>query len=84
MSKNLGEQVRTGLSWDLTGTFFKQISTLIVTVILARILTPEEFGIIGMAMVFVSLSQVFVDVGFNTCYNLIFKEIRNGNGCNDQ
>jgi O-antigen/teichoic acid export membrane protein len=61
---NLGKQVRTGFGWDLVGTFFKQISVLIVSVILARILDPEQFGIIGMAMVFVSLSQVFVDVGF--------------------
>ena len=64
MNENLGKQVKSGFGWDLLGTFFKQISTLVVTVILARILSPEEFGIIGMAMVFVSLSQVFVDVGF--------------------
>lgn len=65
MNENLGKQVRSGFGWDLTGTFFKQISTLIVSVILARLLTPEEFGIIGMAMVFVSLSQIFVEVGFS-------------------
>jgi O-antigen/teichoic acid export membrane protein len=64
LNKNLGKQVKSGLGWDLGGTLFKQISTLIVTVVLARILSPEEFGIIGMAMVFISLSQVFVDVGF--------------------
>ena len=46
------------------GTFFKQVSTLVVSVILARLLTPEEFGLVAMALVFVSLSQVFVDVGF--------------------
>jgi O-antigen/teichoic acid export membrane protein len=65
LNENLGKQVRSGFGWDLTGTFFKQISTLIVSVILARLLTPEEFGIIGMAMVFVSLSQIFVEVGFS-------------------
>ena len=64
MNKNLGKQVRSGFSWDLVGTFFKQVSVLGVSVVLARLLSPEEFGIIGMAMAFVSLSQVFVDVGF--------------------
>jgi O-antigen/teichoic acid export membrane protein len=65
MNKNFGKQVRTGFGWDFIGTLFKQISTLVTTVVLARILSPEEFGIIGMAMVFISLSQVFVDVGFS-------------------
>ena len=64
MNKNLGKQVRSGFGWNLGGTLFKQVSTLTVTVVLARILSPEEFGVIGMALVFVSLSQVFVDVGF--------------------
>jgi len=65
MNKNLGKQVRSGFGWDLIGTFFKQISVLTVSVVLARLLSPEEFGIIGMAMVFVNLSQVFVEVGFS-------------------
>jgi len=64
LSNNLGKQVRSGFGWDLIGTFFKQISTLVVTVFLARLLTPDEFGVVAMAMVFVALSQVFVDVGF--------------------
>lgn len=64
MSNNLGKQVRSGFGWDLIGTFFKQLGVLAVSVVLARILDPEQFGIIGMAMVFVSLSQVFVDIGF--------------------
>ena len=64
MNKNLGKQVKTGFTWDLAGTFFKQISVLSVTLVLARLLSPEEFGVIAMAMVFVSVSQVFVDIGF--------------------
>jgi teichuronic acid exporter len=55
MSKNLGQQAHSGFEWDLIGTFFKQISVLAVSVVLARLLSPEKFGIIGMAMVFVSL-----------------------------
>jgi len=64
MAKKLGDKVRAGFGWDLIGTFFKQVSVLTVSVVLARLLSPEEFGIIGMAMVFVSISQVFVDIGF--------------------
>ena len=65
MSKNLGNKAKSGLGWDVAGTFLKQISVLVVTIILARLLTPEEFGVVGMAMVFISLSQVFIDVGLS-------------------
>lgn len=61
--EGLGNKARKGVFWDFLSSFLSQISTLIVTIILARILSPEEFGIVGMAMVFISLSHVFVDVG---------------------
>ena len=64
MNKNLVKQAKSGFAWDLMGTFFKQISVLTVSAILARLLSPEEFGVIGMAMVFVSISQIFIDIGF--------------------
>ncbi|MEL7250854.1 MAG: lipopolysaccharide biosynthesis protein [Bacteroidota bacterium] len=64
MSDSLGNKSRKGLAWDLVGVFFRQVGILVVTVILARLLTPEEFGIVGMAMVFVSITQVFITVGF--------------------
>jgi len=38
----------------------------IVSVILARRLSPEEFGVIAIMMVFISLSNVFIDSGFST------------------
>mgnify|MGYP006300630543 CR=1 FL=1 len=63
-SDSLGNKSRKALAWDLFGTVFRQMSLLIVTIILARLLDPEEFGIAGMSMVFISLTQVFIDVGF--------------------
>lgn len=50
--------------WDLAGTGIRQVATLIVSIVLARLLEPEQFGIIGIAMVFISITQVFIDVGF--------------------
>lgn len=38
----------------------------VVQIILARLLTPSEYGIISMLMVFVNISQVFVQSGLNT------------------
>lgn len=63
-NKDLGKRARAGLGWDLGGSFFRQLSTLVVSVVLARLLEPEQFGIIGMALVFVAISDVFIDGGF--------------------
>lgn len=61
---NLKDKTRSSFTWDLIGTGARQLSTLSISIVLARILEPEEFGIIGMAMVFVTVMQVFIDVGF--------------------
>jgi O-antigen/teichoic acid export membrane protein len=41
-----------------------QVRSFIVSIILARLLLPEDFGIIGMAMVFAAIADSFVDFGF--------------------
>lgn len=64
MTNELGRKSRTGLLWDMLGNIIRQISLLAVTVVLARLLSPEEFGLVGMAAVFMALAQVFIDVGF--------------------
>lgn len=51
--------------WDFTGRVGNQIVSFIIGVILARILSPAEFGLIGMAMVFISLSEIFTNMGLS-------------------
>ena len=60
----LGGRVKRGFAWDMAGSVFNQASGLIITIFLARLLTPEEFGVVALAMVFISLTSVFTDVGF--------------------
>ncbi|MEH0157671.1 lipopolysaccharide biosynthesis protein [Limibacter armeniacum] len=50
--------------WDFFGKVFYQAVGLIISIFLARILTPEEFGLIGMALVVVHMSEVYLDLGF--------------------
>lgn len=40
------------------------MASFAISILLARLLSPSEFGIIGIAMVFVTLTNVFIDVGF--------------------
>ncbi|QYJ67294.1 lipopolysaccharide biosynthesis protein [Flavobacterium litorale] len=66
MSKGVENKTKKGLFWDLAGSFFRQFAAFFVSIILARLLSPEEFGIVGMSLVFVSITEVFIDVGFTS------------------
>ena len=60
---SMGRRVARGLTWTLTQTWGGQTLSLIVFVILARLLTPDDFGLVALAAVFVSLAQLVVDQG---------------------
>lgn len=62
--KNLKKKSLNAFLWDLGGTFGRKGISFITSIFLARLLTPEEFGIVGMALVFIAVFQVFGDVGF--------------------
>lgn len=54
------------LFWKFSERGSVQIVSLIINIILARILTPEDYGIVAMVAIFISLSYVIVDGGFNS------------------
>lgn len=51
--------------WTFLDKFSSQIVSFIIGVVLARLLSPSDFGIIGIVTIFISLSNVFVDAGFS-------------------
>ena len=56
---NLKNKVFSGLIWTYAERFFAQIISLLVTVILARIIAPEEYGIIAIISVFITIADSF-------------------------
>ena len=56
---------RNSLLWSFIDNFSQQIVNFIVGVILARLLLPSDFSVIGVIMVFIAISNVFVNFGFN-------------------
>ena len=58
---SLKNKAISGASWSLTGRILKQGAQFVFGIILARLLLPEEYGLIAMAMVFITISYVFVD-----------------------
>lgn len=61
----LKEQAISGVLWNTIGKFTSYGIEFIVGIILARLLTPKEFGLIGTIMVVIVLSQVFINSGFS-------------------
>lgn len=60
------KSIKVNLIWKLLERGCSQGITLIITVILARILEPEEFGTIALMLVLINLLQVFTDSGMGS------------------
>ncbi|WP_446787892.1 MOP flippase family protein [Macellibacteroides fermentans] len=54
-----------GIMWSAIDNFSSQGITFIVGIILARLLSPEEFGLIGMLTIFIAVSESFINSGFS-------------------
>lgn len=55
-----------GFSWTLFEGVFSQGALFIVGLILARLLTPDDYGVIGIVTAFIAISSTIVDGGFFT------------------
>jgi len=64
MAEDVGHRTRTALGWQVIGQFINVIIHIATSVVLARLLMPEDFGIVGMAAVVVGMAAVFRDLGF--------------------
>ena len=50
--------------WNIFDRFYSQTIRFILNIILARILFPSDYGLIGMLAVFIAISQSFIEGGF--------------------
>lgn len=63
-NKNTAHKMASGLIWSYAERFLAQFITLFVSIILARILDPEHYGIIAIVTVFISICDALVTGGF--------------------
>lgn len=64
MSDSLKRKVITGIAWQYFQRIGNQMIHFLVSLILARLLMPEDFGIVALLGVFISVSNIFIDSGF--------------------
>jgi len=65
MVKSLKEKTISALLWNFLDKFSQQIIIFIIGIWLARLLTPANYGLIGMLTIFIALAPVFLDSGFS-------------------
>ncbi len=62
--KNLKERTITGFKWSFLDNVGKHGGQFIIGIILTRLLTPEDFGLIGMITIFIVIGQSLTNSGF--------------------
>lgn len=69
---NLKSKVLSGFFWKFGERITAQLISLIVSVILARLLSPSDYGAVALVMIFITFANVFVSSGLGTA--LVQKE----------
>lgn len=72
-SGNMKMRVARALKWNLVDKVATQILYAVTGIILARVLSEADFGLIGAILVFQAFASMFVDSGFS--YALIQRKI---------
>lgn len=63
---SLRQKTITGLFWSFLSQGGKQVSQIIITVILARLLSPDDFGTLAMVTVFTNFAMIFSEMGVSS------------------
>jgi len=65
MSESLKTKTINGMKWSAVERFSAQGIQFIIQIFLARLLLPNDYGIIAMLTIFIAISQTFVNSGFS-------------------
>lgn len=73
MSKDLKSKTFTGFFWLLAGSSSQTALQVLVLSVLARLVTPSEFGVISIAIIFLGFSKIFSQLGMGAA--IVQKEV---------
>lgn len=62
---NLKQKTKNGLYWSFANNIANKGMQFVFSIILARLLTPSDYGLIGMLAIFIAIIQIFVESGFS-------------------
>lgn len=65
MAESLRKKTLSGVIWSFTENFMLQIIQFVIGIFMARILTPGDYGMVGMLSIFMAVSQSLINSGFS-------------------
>ena len=65
MAESLKQKTVKGVGWSFADNIANQGITFLVGLVLARLITPEEYGLIGIILIFVAVFDSIVNCGFS-------------------
>lgn len=65
MSANTSSKAVNGMAWTLIERLSVQVCQFVIGIVLARLLLPSDYGIVGMLAIFMAVAQSLLDSGFN-------------------
>ena len=63
MAESLKDKSIKGISWSFVEQVLTRGANFIIGIILARLLSPTDYGLVGMMGIFIAISQIFIDGG---------------------
>lgn len=63
MADNLKQKTIKGVSWSFVEQILTRGVNFVIGIILARLLSPTDYGLVGMLGIFIAISQIFIDGG---------------------
>lgn len=64
MSENLNTQIKSATKWSAITEVALRLVLPIINMVLARVLTPDAFGIVATLTMIVTFAEIFTDAGF--------------------
>lgn len=65
MPDSLKQKAAKGVLWSTIERFSVQGVQFLIMIVMARLLTPHDYGIIGMLAIFIAVAQSLIDSGFS-------------------
>ncbi|ENA5518950.1 oligosaccharide flippase family protein, partial [Escherichia coli] len=72
---NIKRNVASGFKWSALERLSVQLIQVLIQLVLARLLGPDAFSLVGMLAIFIAIAQVFIEGGVTNA--LLRKEIIN-------
>lgn len=66
MAESLKDKTVKGVSWSFVEQILTRGVNFVIGIILARLLSPTDYGLVGMLGIFIAISQIFIDGGLTS------------------